>query len=192
MSKQYVNKMVKLGVIPLHDKKIKPDEADKCLENHATLSYDAQREANAKRRDEDMLFSEKNIPEESVANMSDDEKKKRDQELVATFKKLEDESTKEENDTRPGVGATGAEWNIFKTQQQALNYELDRKVKEGTLMYLDDFKATAEVLLGPLNQGLDNLAFNFKAQFPDIPDEAIQWLLGRTNQLKVDAQNVSL
>ncbi len=160
--------------------------------------YEPQSKANDKKRNENQkkedegMFHKSVQPEHSVATMSEEDKKKYDANILATIEKLKDMSSEEENDDRPGTGATGQDWNTFKTKQQALNYELDRKLKEGDLMYLDDFKATSEILLGPLNQGLDDLAFSFKSQFPDITDEVIQWLLKRTNQLKVDVQNVSL
>ena len=163
--------------------------------NHA---YESQSKANDKKRKEKQvevdngIFNKSLEPQNSVATMSDEEKKKRDEELAATFKKLEEKSSEEENETRPGADASGQDWNVFKTKQQALNYELDRKMKEATLMHLDDFKSAAEILIAPLNQGLSDFAFQFKAQFPNVSDDAIQWILKRTNQLKVDVQNVSV
>lgn len=197
MKKGYFSQLVSSGKIPFHDKPnstkkfFKYEEVVKALDNIKDPTRDSQREANSKKRD-DGIFEESVIPYKSLATMSEEEKKKYNDSLAETMQKLKDMSSEEENNDRPGAGASGQDWNTFKTKQQALNYELDRKMKEGNLMYLDDFKATAEILLGPLNQGLDDLAFNFKSQFPDISDDSIQWLLNRTNQLKVDVQNVSI
>jgi len=124
--------------------------------------------------------------------MSEDDREKHNAALAETMKRLQEESSDAENNSRPGLDADAKEWNTFKIKQQGLNYEIDRKVKEKQLMYIDEFKATLEIVLGPLNQSLDDFAFNLKSQFPDISDEAIQWVLNRTNQIKVDVQNVSI
>ncbi len=202
MKKGYFSQLVSAGKIPHHSKQGSPkdfyifEEVVIALENKKDHSCADQVEANKKKRGEEQKKDDNGLldksvePQNSVATMSEAEKKKRDEELAATFRRLEDKSTEEENDTRPGVDASGADWNVFKTKQQALNYELDRKLKEGSLLYLDDFKAAAEVLLSPLNQGLEDMAFKFKAKFPDVSDEKIEWLLDSTNKLKVDVQNV--
>lgn len=192
MSKQYVNKMVKLGVIPLHNKKINPDEADRCLEEHKNPAYDAQREANEKTRDNDSVFHESNMPKESLADLSEDEMKAYNKSIEDKLAALENISTEEENASRPGKDSNASVWNTFKIMQQGLNYEIDRKVKERSLMPVTEFKAAAEIILSPMNQGLEDLAFSFKSKFPDVSDEKIQWLLDRTNELKVDVQNVSI
>lgn len=192
MSKQYVNKMVKAGVIPLHNKKIKPNEADKCLSDHKNPAYDAQREANEKLRDIDSVFHESNLPKDSIADFSEEEMKKYNKAIEDKLEALKDISTEEENASRPGKDSTASVWNTFKIMQQGLNYEIDRKVKERNLMPVSEFKAAAEIIISPLNQGLEHLAFEFKSKFPDVTDDKIQWLLNRTNQLKVDVQNVSV
>ena len=191
MSKQYINKLVRLNVIVLEGRKVNVVQADKAIAEQQDPTRDAQRDANSKKRDGG-VFDEAVIPKESLATMSDEQKKKYNEELAQTMQKLQDVSTEEENLNRPALDAGSKEWNTFKIMQQGLNYEIDRKVKEGTLMYLDDFKATLEIVLGPMNQSLDDLAFNCKSQFPDVGDEVIQWLLNRTNQMKVDVQNVSI
>lgn len=192
MSKQYVNKLVKLGVIKLHNKKIKPDEADKAIKEYKDPTRDAQRDANSKTRSDDDLFADKNVPEDSLATMSDEERKKYNDDMAYKYSKLEEMSSEEENNSRPKHDSSSSEWNTFKIKQQGLNYEIDRKVKERNLMSLSDFKAAAEIIISPINYGLDNLAFELKAKFPQISDEAIQWIIERTNQIKVDVQNVSV
>ena len=196
MKKGYFSQIVSQGKIPFHSKPSSPkqffkyDEVVKALENIKDPSREPQRVANSKKRDDNNMFSKKNEPKNSLATMSEDERAKYDESLAATFRRLEEMSDAVDNNDRPPVGAGGLEWNVFKTKQQALNYELDRKMKESTLMYIDDFKATLEIVQGPLNQSLDDLAFKFKSQFPDVSDDAIQWILNQTNQMKVDVQNV--
>ena len=198
MKKGYFSQLSSSGRIPTHAKTgstkkfFKYEEVVVALEGMKDPTRDPQREANAKTRDDDMLFSEKNIPEKSVATMSDNEKKKYDKDIADKLAELEDISSPEENVTRPQDDSSAAEWNVFKIKQQGLNYEIDRKVKERRLMPVSEFKAAAEILLSPLNQGLEDLGFMFKSKFPDVSDDKIQWLLDRTNQLKVDVQNVSI
>ena len=180
-----------MGVIPLHGKKINPSEANECIKNHEDPTRDSQREANSRLRD-DTLFDDRNIPSNSWATMSEDDMKKHDAAIAEMMKSLQEESSDAENNSRPGLDANAKEWNTFKIKQQGLNYEIDRKVKEKQLMYIDEFKATLEIVLGPLNQSLDDFAFDLKSQFPDILDEVILWVLNRTNQMKVDVQNVSV
>ena len=192
MSKQYVNKLVKLGVIKLHNKKIKPDEADKAVEEYKDPARDAQREANEKNRDTESVFDENNLPKNSLADMSEVELKEYNKAIEEKMASLEDMSSEEENASRPKKDSKASVWNTFKIMQQGLNYEIDRKVKERSLMPVTEFKAAAEIILSPLNQGLEDLAFMFKSKFPEVEDEKIQWLLERTNQLKVDVQNVSV
>jgi hypothetical protein len=124
--------------------------------------------------------------------MSKEEQRKYNADMAEKYKKLQEMSSDEENASRPDEGSSAADWNTFKIKQQGLNYEIDRKVKERSLMPVSEFKAAAEILLSPLNQGLEDLAFMFKSKFPEVDDEKIQWLLERTNQLKVDVQNVSV
>ena len=166
------------------------DEVFSALKDMKDPTRDPQREANRRARENDDLFDDKNIPEESLATMNEEERKKYTADMASKYKKLESMSNEEENATRPTESSGAAEWNTFKIKQQGLNYEIDRKVKERSLMSLSEFKAVLEVVLSPLNHGLDNLAFELKAKFPDVSDEIIHWVLERTNQFKIDVQNV--
>ena len=197
IKKAYFSQLVSQGKIPFHHKPSSTKKFFKYVEVSAALesikdpTREPQRQVHSKKRDAG-VFDEMVIPKNSLATMTDDERKKHSEELQRTVSKLKDISSDEENSTRPDMDAPASEWNTFKVMQQGLNYELDRKVKEKRLMYVDDFKATVELMIGPLNQGLDDLAFNLKSQYPNTPDEVIQWLLDRANQLKVDVQNVSV
>jgi len=197
MKKGYFSQLVSAGKIPHHkksgkkSKQFKYVEVVKALEAIKDPTRDAQREANhTKRKDDVGLLDENIMPKHSLANESDEDKKKRQDEMAQKFKEVEEMSSKEENAERPKGDSSPLEWNTFKVMQQGLNYEIDRKVKQRSLMPISDFKAAAEVLLSPLNQGLEDLAFKFKSKFPDVSDDKIEWLLDLTNKLKVDVQNV--
>jgi len=93
----YVNKKVKEGVIPLHGpkRKIKAEEAKAALEAAKDPTRDAQRHANeAKRKGEDRMnersiFSEEVLPEQSLADMTDEERDEYNRKLRAEREELE-------------------------------------------------------------------------------------------------------
>jgi len=211
--KGYFSRLLKQGRIPSHKNPSSKrkifiyEEVKNALLEMRDPTRDVQRKLNKVKRDDKKkvvenkkevikecatLMDEENIPKDSWATMSDEEKKRRDASILEAMEKAKEMSSEAENNARPDLDAGSSEWNTFKIMQQGLNYEIDRKIKEGRLMYLDDFKAVSEVILSPLNQSLDDLAFNFKAQFPDVADDAIAWLLDKTNSMKVDVQNVSV
>ena len=74
-SRQYINKLVKNGVIPSYDKKrVKPEEAKQKIQEHEDPSRDSQRKTNADNRSHNSdLFSDENLPQSSLADLSDDE-----------------------------------------------------------------------------------------------------------------------
>lgn len=74
-SRQYINKLVDKGIIPIYDKKrVDMDEAERLMIEHEDPRRDAQREANAeKRKPSDLLSSAGTY--ESEADMSDEERK---------------------------------------------------------------------------------------------------------------------
>lgn len=168
------------------------DEVFNALKDMKDPTRDPQREANRRTHEDDDLFDDKNIPEKSLATLSDAERTKYYADIASKYEQLEMMSSDEENQSRPTKDSSATVWNTFKIMQQGLNYEIDRKVKERNLMPLSDFKAAAEILLSPLNHGLDNLPFELKSNFPTASEEIIKWLMDRTNQLKVDVQNVSV
>lgn len=198
MSKSYFSQLKKSGVIKTHynpSSKTKIhvyEEVRGSLKDAKDPSRDAQREANEKLREKDNIFEDKNLPKNSIATMSDVDRVKYEKDMAEKYTKLQEMSSEEENKNRPSIDSSSAEWNTFKIMQQGLNYEIDRKVKERGLMPISDFKAVAEILISPLNQGLEHVAFELKSKFPNVSDDVIQWLLDRTNQLKVDVQNVSI
>ena len=189
MSKQYVNKMVKAGVIPLHDKKIDPTEADQCLADHADPSYDAQREANNKAREKESLFHDDNVPEESLATMSPDELKKYNEDMEKKLAALGHTAGDEGIKDIPKLVGSAAEWNVFKIKEMGLLTALKRKEKARMLIPVDEAKAVIERFLSPVNQKMNDLPFTLKSQFPQIDDEVIEWLLDHINSIKLDVQN---
>ena len=78
-SHTYINKLVKQGVIPTYQGKIKKDEAIKILEEHKDPSRDAQREANEKRRNTDLFSME--VKYGTIADLSEEERKEYEKKL---------------------------------------------------------------------------------------------------------------
>ena len=213
--KAYFSRLHSSGKIPSHPNPTSKrklylyDEVKQAVIDMRSPSRDADREKNEEKREAKKereqkgvkkeqnascptLLDENMLPKDSWATMSEEEKKKRHDEMQETMNKLKSMSSEEDNLNRPTVDASAGEWNTFKIMQQGLNYEIDRKVKEKRLIYLDDFKAVAEILLSPLNQSLDDLPFSLKSRFPDVADDVIEYLLSKTNSMKVDVQNVSV
>ncbi len=196
IGKVYFSQLKTSGKIPHHynpssKRKIYIyDEVFHALKDIRDPTRDPQREANSKTRNNDDLFDENNIPDNSLATMSPEEKKKYNEDMADKLKKLEEMSSAEENASRPKVDSKASEWNTFKIMQQGLNYEIDRKVKERGLISISDAKAAIEIVFSPINHGLDNIPFELKSKFPTVSDEVIQWLLDRNNQIKIDVQNI--
>lgn len=184
MSKQYVNKMVKLGVIVLVEKKVNPTQADQALKEYRDPARDPQREANAEKRSGDTLFDDANVPEKSLATMSQEERAKYDEELQASLSKLKDKATTMNIDDLPDLEGSAKEWNTYKIKEQGLTYALKRRQLEGELITVDDSKAAFETLLAPLNKYLDDLGNSIKNHFPDVDDEVIDWVSCETNRQK--------
>jgi len=191
MSKQYVNKMVKLGVIVLVEKKVNPTQADQALKEYRDPARDPQREANAEKRSGDTLFDDGNVPEKSLATMSQEERAKYDEELQASLSKLKDKATTMNIDDLPDLEGSAKEWNTYKIKEQGLTYALKRRQLEGELITVDDAKAAFETLLAPLNKYLDDLGNSIKNHFPDVDDEVIDWVSGEINRQKELLQGYS-
>lgn len=191
MSKQYVNKMVKLGVIVLVEKKVNPAQADQALKEYRDPARDPQREANAEKRSGDTLFDDGNVPEKSLATMSQEERAKYDEELQASLSKLKDKATTMNIDDLPDLEGSAKEWNTYKIKEQGLTYALKRRQLEGELITVDDAKAAFETLLAPLNKYLDDLGNSIKNHFPDVDDEVVDWVSGEINRQKELLQEYS-
>lgn len=73
-SRQYINKLVHKGIIPIYEnKKVRVDEAERLIAEHSDPRRDAQREANAEKRNNNLFDVAGTY--DSVADMSEDEKK---------------------------------------------------------------------------------------------------------------------
>lgn len=191
MSKQYVNKMVKRGVIILENRKVNPSQADKALAENKDPSRDPQREANAENRSGDTLFDEENIPDDSLATMSPEERAKYDADLKENLSKLKDQANNLNIDDLPDLEGSAKEWNTYKIKEQGLTYALKRRQLEGELITVDDAKAAFETLLAPLNKYLDDLGNSIKNHFPDVDDEVVDWVSGEINRQKELLQEYS-
>jgi len=135
-SKQYVNKLVKDGVIVLQERKVSKSQADTAINNIKDPSRDAQREANEKRRDS--LFTDDNLPENSMADMSEDEKREYNNRLFEEQEKLK--QAKE--------SAISAGVNIGKeAMPTSLNkVKIFRELYMGKIAQLDFKKKSGEVV----------------------------------------------
>jgi len=191
MSKQYVNKLVKLGVIVLEGKKVNVAKADIALAEHRDPTRDAQRDANAEARGGDALFDEQNIPEHSLATMNDDERKKYDDELQSKLSGLESEAQLHGIEDMPSLNGSSKEWNTYKIKEQGLTYAIKRKQLSRELISISEAKGILEVFLNPISQAMEDLPYKLKAKFPNIDNGAIEWMIEYANNVKAETQNAS-
>ena len=191
MSKQYVNKLVRLGVIILENRKVNVSQADVAIEDHKDPSRDAQREANAEVRGDDALFAPENMPENSLATMSEDERKKYNEDIFSKLNDLQDEAEKEGIKDMPDLEGSGKDWNTYKIKEQGLTYAIKRKQLARELISISEAKGVLEIFLTPMSQAMEDLPYKLKAKFPDIENSAIEWLIDYTNSVKEETQNVS-
>jgi len=191
MSKQYVNKLVRLGVIILEGRKVNVSQADKAIEEHKDPTRDAQREANADARVDDTLFAPRNIPESSIATMSDEDRKKYDEDLRVKLNNLQSEAEKQGIDDLPDLEGSAKEWNTYKIKEQGLTYAIKRKQLARELISISEAKGVLEIFLTPLSQAMEDLPYKLKAKFPDIENSAIEWLIDYTNSVKEETQNAT-
>ncbi len=130
MSHTYINKMVKQGVIPLHGKKIDLDEGVRLLDANRDPSRDAQREANAKRRKPSGLWSEENMPDESLADMTAEERAEYDRQMLSSEQdKL--------HSVREDAKAAGADVGMDKMPASINKVKIFRELYMGKIAQLD-------------------------------------------------------
>jgi len=191
MSKQYVNKLVKLGVIILENRKVNVSQADQAIEEYKDPTRDAQRETNAEARGDDALFAPENIPENSIATMSEEERQKHDEDLKAKLNDLQSEAKKQGIDDIPDLEGSAKEWNTYKIKEQGLTYAIKRKQLSRELISISEAKGVLEIFLTPLSMAMEDLPYKLKAKFPDIENSAIEWLIDYTNSVKEETQNAA-
>lgn len=191
MSKQYVNKLVKRGVIILENRKVNVAQADKAIEEHKDPTRDAQREANAEARCDDTLFDENNVPENSLATMSDEERERYDNDLKSKLSELQNEAEKQGIEDMPDLEGSAKDWNTYKIKEQGLTYAIKRKQLSRELISISEAKGVIEVFLTPLSQAMEDLPYKLKAKFPNVENDAIEWLIEYANRVKAESQNVT-
>ena len=62
--------------------------------------------------------------------------------------------------------------------------------QEGELIPISDAKAIFERISTPFNQAINDLPFDLKARFTDVNDDAIEWLIGHVNEIKLNFQDM--
>ena len=145
LSHTRINKLVRVGVIPLHEGKIKLEEGKRAMKENEDPSRDAQREANAKRRKSVGVFAEENLPKHSVADMTEEEKAEYDKQLADEHEKLK--KAREDarlagvavisNDTEIGE-MTLTEAKLFREFYMGKKAELEYKIAHEELVYKSD------------------------------------------------------
>ncbi len=168
MSHTYINKMVKQGVIPLHGKKIDLDEGVRLLDANRDPSRDAQREANAKRRKPSGLWSEENMPDESLADMTAEERAEYDRQLLQEQDKLKVVRDKAESagiSVHPGVIPESLnEARLFREHYMGQIAELEFKKKNGELIDKADVEKDAFEFGRLIRDGLLNIPHKVSMQ----------------------------
>lgn len=91
-SRQYINKLVDKGIIPIYDqKRVDMDEAERLMIEHEDPRRDAQREANAEKRKPSDLISAIGTYE-SVADMSDEEREIEREKRIEQLRMMQEEA----------------------------------------------------------------------------------------------------
>lgn len=91
-SRQYINKLVDKGIIPIYDqKRVDMDEAERLMIEHEDPRRDAQREANAEKRKPTNLLSAVGTYE-SEADMSDEERELEREKRIEQLRMMQKEA----------------------------------------------------------------------------------------------------
>lgn len=204
VSSAWIGQLVKDGIIkqtslkffpPKKRPKIIVEKADKDLEDSKDASRDAQRRANAERRDDrqpQMDFVNGVQPKnETMAGLSSEELEARAKEQKEEFEKIKQLQREAENskiENTPKADDSQAEWNKFWIMERGLKTALERQKLEGSLILVDDAKGLIERFMNPVVQKMDNLAYDFKNNFPTVDDATIDYLVDYINIIKMDAQ----
>lgn len=91
-SRQYINKLVDKGIIPIYDqKRVDMDEAERLMIEHEDPRRDAQREANAEKRKPNDLLSIAGSYE-SEADMSEEEREIEREKRIEQLRNMKEEA----------------------------------------------------------------------------------------------------
>lgn len=143
VSRQYISKLVSTGEFPNKDKKIPFNECKNILENKKkNPERDAQREANKAKKEGNIgLFNEKNVYQNTVADLSEEEK----EEFYRTKSEIED-LTKEIDKNLDDNSFEDKSFNDIKKLKeyyQGLKAKLDYEKESGLLVLKDDVERAA-------------------------------------------------
>jgi len=179
----YVNKKVKEGVIPLHGpkRKIKPEEAKAALEAAKDPTRDAQRQANEARRkgearpNERSIFSEEVLPEQSLADMTDEEREEYNRRLKAEREDLE---RLKEKAAAAGVddlnidtaGTSLNEVKIFKELYLGKMAQLEYRRKSGELIERQEVERQAYEIGSKIKAALLSLPHRLSTRIAGVED----------------------
>lgn len=143
LTRQYISKLVNTGEFPNKDKKIPFNKCKSILEDKKkNPERDAQREANKAKKEGNVgLFNEKNIHENTVADLSEEEK----EEFYKTKSEIED-LTKEIDENLDDDSFKYKSFNDIKKLKeyyQGLTAKLDYEKESGLLVLKDDVERAA-------------------------------------------------
>jgi len=111
------------------------------------------------------------------------EYQKKQLEELQSIKELQQEAQSKK------VDGSQAEWNKYLIMERALKTALERKEKERILINIDEAKNLIESFMTPIIQKMDNLAYEFKTNFPNLEEESLLYLQEYINNIKIEAQN---
>lgn len=143
LTRQYISKLVNAGEFPNKDKKIPFNKCKSILEDKKkNPERDAQREANKAKKEGNVgLFNEKNIHENTVADLSEEEK----EEFFKSKLEIED-LTKEIDENLDDDSFKYKSFNDIKKLKeyyQGLTAKLDYEKESGLLVLKDDVERAA-------------------------------------------------
>lgn len=143
LTRQYISKLVNTGEFPNKYKKIPFNKCKSILEDKKkNPERDAQREANKAKKEGNVgLFNEKNIHENTVADLSEEEK----EEFYKTKLEIED-LTKEIDENLDDNSFKYKSFNDIKKLKeyyQGLTAKLDYEKESGLLVLKDDVERAA-------------------------------------------------
>jgi len=186
-SHAYINKLVRQGVIPVYDKKIKVDEAKEILEKMKDPARDPQREANERRRKHDLFEAAQGY--ESLADMSEEERKRYEEEQKAKEeeRKKEIEETKKliEDIEKAGI-ALSSDLKELAAQTTLNEAKTINEILRGKLQELEYKQRIGELVSKrEVEREAYELAKRVRDAILSIPDRVAAVLAAQTDQRRI-------
>lgn len=208
ITRQYVGKLVNIiHEFPCDEsKKIPYDKCLKILEDKKSApERQNQREANNRKKNiekQNDIFCETMIPENSIANLSENDK---DIFWQSRLSNSEDNKTIEDftdaditNDKNLFTNENLKELEEYLKEAKSVSQKVQiikdfwtgkinkQKYLEGEkeLIPMVAVKKAIDLLLTPLNHYLNDQANNLKNHFPELPNEVMEWLGEENNRQK--------